>query len=97
MFAAIDHPATRAMATAERAFLAELDGSCRTAMAAQLTNVDGTWHLRGEVLTPDGQTKWTAHAEALLSTSLDALAALGTELAQDIRNQAGGDLPVFTD
>ena len=59
--AQIDHAATRAMVAAERAFLAELDGSCRTAMAAQLQNVDGTWRLRGEVLTPDGQTKWTAH------------------------------------
>jgi len=94
---AIDHSATRAMATAERAFLAELDGSCRTAMAAQLTAVDGTWHLRGEVLTPDGQTKWSARAEALLSTSLQDLALLGTQLAQDIRDQAGGDLPVFAD
>ncbi|MEM9178401.1 MAG: hydroxymethylbilane synthase [Pseudomonadota bacterium] len=93
----IDHPATRAMATAERAFLAELDGSCRTAMAAQLSAMDGTWHLRGEVLTPDGQTKWSARAEALISTSLADLAALGTALAQNIRDQAGGDLPVFTD
>lgn len=95
--AAIDHAATRAMATAERAFLAELDGSCRTAMAAQLTNIDGNWHLRGEVLTPNGQTKWSARAEALLSASLQDLAALGTDLAKDIRAQAGGDLPVFTD
>lgn len=93
----IDQAATRAMATAERAFLAELDGSCRTAMAAQLTAMDGTWHLRGEVLTPDGQTKWSARAEALISTSLADLAALGTALAQSIRDQAGGDLPVFTD
>ena len=93
----VDHAATRAMATAERAFLAELDGSCRTAMAAQLTNVDGTWHLRGEVLTPDGQTKWSARAEALMSASLDDLAALGMALAQNIRDQAGGDLPVFTE
>ena len=93
----IDHAATRAMATAERAFLAELDGSCRTAMAAQLTHVDGTWHLRGEVLTPDGQTKWSAQAEALLSTSLSDLADLGRQLAINIREQAGGDLPVFTD
>ena len=95
--AQIDHAATRAMATAERAFLAELDGSCRTAMAAQLQNIDGTWRLRGEVLTPDGQTKWSAHGEALLSTSLDDLAALGRGLAVDIRTQAGGDLPVFAD
>ena len=93
----IDHAATRAMATAERAFLAELDGSCRTAMAAQLTSVDGAWQLRGEVLTPDGQTKWSAQAEALMSTSMDDLAALGQALGQNIRDQAGGDLPVFTD
>jgi len=95
--ALIDHPATRAMATAERAFLAELDGSCRTAMAAQLQNLDGTWYLRGEVLTPDGQTKWNAYGEALLSASLDDLAKLGRSIAMDIREQAGGDLPVFTD
>lgn len=95
--AQIDHAATRAMATAERAFLAELDGSCRTAMAAQLQNIDGAWRLRGEVLTPDGQTKWSAHGEALLSASLDDLAALGRSAAVDIRHQAGGDLPVFTD
>ena len=93
----IDHAATRAMATAERAFLAELDGSCRTAMAAQLQNMDGTWHLRGEVLTPDGQTKWSASAEALISTPLGDLASLGRQLAENIRDQAGGDLPVFTD
>lgn len=93
----LDHAATRAMATAERAFLAELDGSCRTAMAAHLRNIDGAWRLRGEVLTPDGQTKWSAHGEALLSASLDDLAALGRAIAVDIRDQAGGDLPVFTD
>lgn len=95
--AEIDHAATRAMATAERAFLAELDGSCRTAMAAQLQNVDGTWRLRGEVLTPDGQTKWTALGEALLSAGLEDLAAMGRSIAEEIREQAGGDLPVFTD
>lgn len=97
VFEQIDDAATRAMATAERAFLAELDGSCRTAMAAQMRNRDGAWHLRGEVLTPDGQTKWTAQAEALISTPLESLAHLGQSLAQDIRDQAGGDLPVFTD
>ncbi len=93
----IDHAATRAMATAERAFLAELDGSCRTAMAAQLRPRDGAWHLRGEVLTPDGQTKWTARGDALVSASLDDLAALGRSVAISVRDQAGGDLPVFTD
>lgn len=95
--AALDHAATRAMATAERAFLAELDGSCRTAMAAQLTNRDGTWLLIGEVLAPDGQTKWSARASALMSASMEDLAALGVDLGKNIRAQAGGDLPVFED
>ncbi|MEM9377814.1 MAG: hydroxymethylbilane synthase [Pseudomonadota bacterium] len=93
----IDHAATRAMATAERAFLAELDGSCRTAMAAQMQPRDGAWYLRGEVLSPDGQNKWMADATALISTSLPELANLGRELGRSIRDQAGGDLPVFTD
>ncbi|MEO1305601.1 MAG: hydroxymethylbilane synthase [Pseudomonadota bacterium] len=97
VFEQIDDAATRAMATAERAFLAELDGSCRTAMAAQLQSDAGAWRMQGEVLTPDGQTKWTAQGEALLSTSMTALADLGRTLAESIREQAGGDLPVFTD
>jgi len=95
--AKIDHAATRAMATAERAFLKELDGSCRTAMAAQLIFRDGAWHLRGEVLAPDGQQKWSAHANALVSVSLTDLETLGTSLGRAIRDQAGGDLPVFED
>ena len=97
VFEQIDDAATRAMATAERAFLAELDGSCRTAMAAQLQSDAGAWRMQGEVLPPDGQTKWTAQGEALLSTSMTALADLGRTLAESIRDQAGGELPVFTD
>ena len=95
--AMIDDSATRAMATAERAFLVELDGSCRTAMAAQLSLQDGAWRLRGEVLAPDGQERWRAEATARLSSSLDDLAGLGRELGRTIRDQAGGDLPVFED
>ncbi|MEM1390760.1 MAG: hydroxymethylbilane synthase [Pseudomonadota bacterium] len=93
----IDDSTTRAMATSERAFLAELDGSCRTAMAAQLRLRDGSWWLTGEVLSPDGQSRWSANATALLSASLDDLDALGRELGQTIREQAGGALPVFED
>ncbi|MEM1086825.1 MAG: hydroxymethylbilane synthase [Pseudomonadota bacterium] len=95
--AMIDDSATRAMATAERAFLAELDGSCRTAMAAQLCLSDGGWQLKGEVLAPDGQERWAGEATALLSASLDELSALGRKLGQSIREQAGGDLPTFED
>ena len=93
----LDDSLTRAMATAERAFLAELDGSCRTAMAAQLRVRAGKWWLKGEVLAPDGQQRWTAEGTALLSSSLEELSALGRHLGVSIRDQAGGDLPVFED
>ncbi|MEO1642558.1 MAG: hydroxymethylbilane synthase [Pseudomonadota bacterium] len=95
--AMIDDSATRAMATAERAFLAELDGSCRTAMAAQLGLRDGGWRLKGQVLSPDGTQCWSAEATALLSASLEDLAGLGCQVGQSIRDQAGRDLPVFED
>lgn len=93
----LDHVSTRCMATAERAFLKELDGSCRTAMAAHLTNEHGKWRLRGEVLAPDGQTVWRAEATALLSASLEALERLGIDVAKTIRAEAGGALPIFED
>lgn len=88
---------TQAMATAERAFLETLDGSCRTAMAAQLIADGGQWLFRGEVLEPSGTHKWTAQATALLSTDLDTLAALGREAGERIRSDAGGAFPVFTE
>ncbi|MEM6534739.1 MAG: hydroxymethylbilane synthase [Pseudomonadota bacterium] len=93
----LDDDTTHAMATAERAFLRELDGSCRTAMAANLSLTDRGWSMRGEVLAPDGQKRWQAEATALLSASLSDLDALGRMLGKSIRRQAGGQLPVFED
>ncbi|MEO0548642.1 MAG: hydroxymethylbilane synthase [Pseudomonadota bacterium] len=95
--ASLDHAQTRAQVAAERAFLAELDGSCRTAMAAHLSLRDGGWHLRGEVLQPDGGQKWTAEATALLSASQEDLALMGQSVGQSIRQDAGGSLPIFED
>lgn len=93
----IDHAPTRSAAIAERAFLTELDGSCRTAIAAHMNLVDGGWHLCGEVLSPDGKDRWTAQATAKLSATHDELDALGCSLGQTIRKAAGGNLPAFTD
>ena len=93
----IDDAPTRLAATAERAFLAELDGSCRTAMAAHMRLRSGRWHMRCEVLAPDGQSRWRAEATALVGAQADELHALGRELADNIRQEAGGQLPVFED
>ena len=51
---AIDHAGTTVALTAERGFLAELDGSCRTPIAALATLEDGIVSFHGMILTPDG-------------------------------------------
>jgi hydroxymethylbilane synthase len=45
---------TAAAVTAERSFLAVLDGSCRTPIAGHAMITDGVLRLRGMVLRPDG-------------------------------------------
>ena len=72
---------------AERAFLAALDGSCRTPIAA-LARIDGgRLAFIGEVLTPDGKHRWRRLGDGA-ATLHDAL-ALGTKLGADIRAEAG--------
>jgi hydroxymethylbilane synthase len=56
LLAAINHGPTMCAITAERAFLARLDGSCRTPIAA-LAEIDGEQlRLRGLVASPDGRS-----------------------------------------
>ncbi len=56
LVAVLAHHETTVALTAERAFLAKLDGSCRTPIAAHATlGGDGTVALHGVILTPDGK------------------------------------------
>ena len=61
---AISDGETAAALTAERAFLAELEGSCRTPIAgfARLGE-GGRLRLRGEVLRPDGSERFDIAVE----------------------------------
>ncbi|MEH6693721.1 MAG: hydroxymethylbilane synthase [Hyphomonas sp.] len=93
----LDHAETRAAATAERAFLAALDGSCRTPIAAHLFNRGEEWELIGEVLALDGRQRWRADGTCRKEASQAQLAALGRDVAADIRAAAGGVLPAFVD
>ena len=54
MLAVIHHEPTGQQLAAERAFLAELDGSCETPIAGLAELDGGSLRLRGEVLRPDG-------------------------------------------
>jgi hydroxymethylbilane synthase len=77
--------ATSICVAAERAFLAELDGSCRTPIAG-LARLDGdTLRFRGQILLPDGSRSYEAEREG---TSGDAV-AIGIDAAKELLQAAG--------
>ena len=80
LIAPINHQATALCITAERAFLARLDGSCRTPIAG-LAVLDGDrLAFRGMILTPDGarchETRREGRPEAAITMAEDAAAEL---------------------
>jgi hydroxymethylbilane synthase len=60
LIAPILDPDTGIALRAERAFLAILDGSCRTPIAGHARRVGGGWRLDGLVLRPDGTESFAA-------------------------------------
>lgn len=96
-FAMMNHPTTEAAATIERAFLAALDGSCRTPIAAHTFDAGNEWRIVGEVLSLDGRQHWRAEGRCLKSANAIQMAATGSDVATEIREAAGGELPAFGD
>jgi hydroxymethylbilane synthase len=76
----ISDAATAAALAAERAFLAELEGSCRTPIAGLARLEAGRLQLRGEVLRADGSERFDIAAE---SAPADA-ERLGREAGRDL-------------
>ncbi len=89
--ASVGDAASRLEITAERAFLAALDGSCRTPIAALARWADGALRFTGEALTPNGACVWRRDADAACATEADA-AALGFDLGAQVRAEAGDRL-----
>jgi hydroxymethylbilane synthase len=79
-----DRPTALALAC-ERAFLAALDGSCRTPIAGHAT-IDGD-HLsfRGMIISPDGREAHDIEAQG----ATDEAAALGADAGARVRAKAG--------
>lgn len=83
--APLDCPVSHIRVIAERAFLAVLDGSCRTPIAA-LAEVDGErLSFRGLIIRPDGSE---AHQTARAGTAAEA-AALGRNAGEELLGKAG--------
>jgi hydroxymethylbilane synthase len=85
MLAAIHDAPTATLLAAERAFLAELDGSCETPIAGLAEVHGGTLRLRGEILRPDGSECLSDDARAPVEDGPD----LGREMARKLLGQAG--------
>ncbi len=84
----LNHRDTRIAVTAERGFMIELEGSCRTPLAA-FAEVDGDHvRLRCEALTLDGRQVWRAEREG---DAADA-EAMGRDAAREIAVLAGDAL-----
>jgi hydroxymethylbilane synthase len=91
VLARVEDFATRLEITAERAFLAALDGSCRTPIGALGRWANGEMRFIGESLTPDGTRRWRRAITAPCATPAEAH-ALGAELGESLVAEAGDAL-----
>ncbi|MDX2265196.1 MAG: hydroxymethylbilane synthase [Hyphomicrobiales bacterium] len=87
MLAAINDRETEIRLHAERAFLAKLDGSCRTPIAGLATLDGDRIAFRGMILSPDGRD---CHETAREGAASDA-AAMGIDAAEELLSRAGPD------
>jgi hydroxymethylbilane synthase len=85
LIAPINDPTTFDTVSCERAFLAALDGSCRTPIGGYAICEGDLIKFCGLIITPDGRNQ---HSVTTDGHRRDA-AALGTRAGQDIRARAG--------
>jgi hydroxymethylbilane synthase len=81
----IHDPATGAALACERAFLAALDGSCRTPIAGYARVEGESVRFSGMIITPDGREAYDIAAEGPIGDA----ATLGRTAGIEIRAKAG--------
>ena len=87
LLAPLNHEPTALAVTAERAFLAQLEGSCRMPIAA-LGELDGRrFVFRGMILTPDGREAYATRREGQPAQALQ----LAEDAADELLAKAGPD------
>ncbi len=84
---AINHAATLTAVIAERAFLAVLDGSCKTPIAGHATLDGDMLSFRGLIAKPDG----SAFFETARRGKATDAAKLGADAGDELRQRAGAD------
>ena len=84
---AINHAPTAIALAAERAFLAVLDGSCRTPIAGHATVSSGGVRFHGMILKPDGSEAF----ETTRTGGVGSADRLGAAAGSELRARAGAD------
>jgi hydroxymethylbilane synthase len=87
VLAAVNHLDSLTALATERAFLAVLDGSCRTPIAGHAVISAGRLHFRGLIAKPDGSEAFETQREG---TVADAF-ALGEDAGRELKARAGAD------
>ena len=87
LLAKIDHSDTSTAVAAERAFLAVLDGSCKTPIGAHAIIEGETLRFRGLIARPDGSA---AHDIAATGARSDAV-QIGESCARELKQRAGAN------
>ena len=87
MLAPINYADTAHALVCERAFLAVLDGSCRTPIAGHATVSGGLIHFHGMIVKPDGSEAFETKREG---TVHDAV-RLGADAGAELKALAGSD------
>ena len=88
LLAAIEHPATRYVLDAERAFAERLGGSCQSPIAAHAQLQAGGLQLTGLVAEPDGSRVFRDSIRG----SIEQAAALGRQLAERVLAAGAAEL-----
>jgi hydroxymethylbilane synthase len=87
LVAKINDADTATALAAERAFLAELDGSCRTPIGGHARVADGVVRFRGIIVRPDGGEAF----EVLREGRAEDAAGLGADAGRELKRRAGAD------
>jgi hydroxymethylbilane synthase len=85
LLAPLNHDFTSIAVSCERAFMAALDGSCRTPIAGYATIEDSVLKFRGEALTLDGKHVFGVSREG----SLGDAASMGRDAGEEVRARGG--------
>jgi hydroxymethylbilane synthase len=85
--AEINDANTATALAAERAFLAVLDGSCRTPIAGHARVNEGMLRFRGMILKPDGSEAFDVERDG----RPDDAQALGADAGSELKRRAGAD------